>query len=270
MNEGCFVRALWGDHKIPNFQQVLDEVKWCLERPYQPAPMLWCCYGKANGDYLRSLGIEPATLDAEGFSRFAAEAEEAPTRHYTERFGSDMFRHKYPAIRYALERYPDAVWLDLDVEMTEPLPVDFWRQCRKRAVFQSVLQQNHRKYASQRMAQQWPGKRHETDDSRKTPCGNLLYFRGLDTIDRALRLYAQYPNNWDLAVLSRLVDELMGGVWKPEPAYKEMGFDPGFHSLGKFEKSRQHFPPESRLFLTQWRKTGITKYDAEGKQVRGR
>ncbi len=248
---GCFVRALWGDFQIPNFQHVVDEVKWCLAQPHQPEPTFWYAYGEANRDFLAGLGLSPVPMSSGPFVRWFGDEgkDEQPLHYATIRYGSAMWRMKYPAIRHALETHLDAVWLDLDTVLTQPLPMDFWERMRAGNVFQCTLQQNHKRRA---------GWRPDDNEPRKTPGGNWQYFRGIDAIDRLLRIYSEHPDEWDLTVLARLVDELMGGTWKGSAAYKELGYEPYCHSLGHYEK-RQIHKPEVRLFKTEWRKPRLTK-----------
>lgn len=255
----CFLRLLFGDSAIDNFASVLEEVKWCFAQPYQPEPCLWFAYGIENAAFLQSCGIEPILMDSESFCRFGSDAPERAHHHATIRYNSSCWRMKYPCIRYALERFSECVYLDLDTVLTEPLPADFWERMGQGACFQATLQSNHRKRSSWRMKQTWPGKGPVDEDSRKTPAGAVLYFRGLDPIDRLLRLYAERPFEFDLHILSRLTDELMGG-WKGWHRYKELGFEPYCHSLGKFENRQLFKPPEQRLFLTHWRKPRLRGY----------
>jgi len=254
-HRGCFVRALWGDRLIPIFQQVLDEVTWCLEQPHQPAPTAWYAYGWENYKWLKQHGCDAELLDELPFRVFAnATAEENADPEYITRYGSSMWRHKYPAIREALRHYPAVVWMDLDTVLTGPLPKDFWGRMAAGAEFQCTLQQNFRKRAG------WRGLDNEP---RKTPGGNWMYFRGTNAIDRLLRLYEEHPGEWDLTVLARLTDELMGGTWLGSAAYKEQGYEPYCHSLGR-RAGRQIYPPEETLFLTHWRKTGLVKIGKRG------
>lgn len=255
---GCFVRAIFGDARIPNFAHVLDEVRWCLAQPHQPTPTLWFAFGRANAAYLTSLGVAPILMDESPFSRFGSGRDEQPHHYATVRYGSSIWRMKYPAIRQALQTHQEVVWLDLDTVLTQPLPADFWARMGQGAAFQGTLQQNHRKRAGHRMQQTWEGKGPVDDDARKTPAGACLYFRGLEAIDRLLAMYAERPFEYDLHVLARLTDELMGG-WKGWQRYKEQGFEPYCHSLGKYEK-RQLFTPEERLFVTYWRKPRLRGY----------
>jgi len=256
---GCFVRALFGDAKIPNFQHVLDEVKWCMAQPFQPSPTLWFAYGRENADYLASLGVEPLLMDADAFCRFGSEREEQAHHYATVRHGVSVWRMKYPCIRAAMERHGECIWLDLDTVLTKPLPADFWPRMADGQPFKATLQINCRKRAGWRVKQTWPGKGPQIDeDARKTPAGACLYFRGLEVVDKLLALYAAKPFEYDLHILAMLTDNLMGG-WKGWREYKTMGFEPYCHSLGSYEK-RQIFKPEERVFVTEWRKPRLRGY----------
>lgn len=247
-----FLRVIFGDKRIANFQSVLDEVRWCIAQPFQPSPTLWYVYGRENADFLRSLGIDPIVMDEESFCRFGSDREEQAHHYATIRYGSACWRHRYPAIRHALESHSAIVSLDLDTVLTEPLPPDFWDRMAAGACFQATLQQNHRKRAGHRMKQTWDGKGPVDEDARKTPAGACLYWRGTQAVDIVLRMYAERPFEYDLHLLARMTDELMGG-WKGWNRYKELGFEPYCHSLGKHE-GNQLFKPERRLFWTHWRK----------------
>lgn len=250
---GCFVRALFGDRAIKNFDDVLEEVRWCAERPHQPDPTFWYAFGEENRDYLASLGLKPVMLDPAGFSRFGRGDEENAHHHNIIRYGNSIWRHKYPCVRDALDKYPACVWLDLDTVLEAPLPTDFWGRMAQGADFQATLQQNFRKRAGWRMQQKWPGKGPADEDARKTPAGACLYFRGLRAIEIVERLYAERPFEWDLHILARLEEELQGGQWQGLEAYAKSGIEPYCHSLGKKE-GRQLFKPQERIFVTYWRK----------------
>ncbi len=249
MTNGCFVRALWGDYRIPNFSQVLDEVKWCIAQPHQPEPTVWYAYGWPNYVWLKEHSCGPQLFDQMSFRRFTDEPDEIAKEFNIIRYGSTMWRMKYPPIREALRKHQACVWMDLDTVLMEPLPSDFWARMARGAEFQCTLQQNHRKRA---------GWRPLTNEPRKTPGGNWIYFRGTNAIDRLLRLYEEYPTEWDLTILARLTDELMGGTFKGSAAYKELGYEPYCHSLGKYT-TRQIHKPEQVLFQTHWRKLGLAK-----------
>lgn len=248
MSAGCFVHAIFGDFRIPNYQSVLDEVSWCLGRPHQPEPTLWYCYGEANRDFLAGLGLRPTMMSREPFSRFGSLVEERSHHYNTIRFGSSIWRHKYPAVRDALSAYPAAVWLDLDTVLQSPLPADFWDRMAKGAAFQATLQQNFKRRAG------WRG---EKNEPRKTPAGACLYFRGTEAVEKLMAIYAEKPHEWDLVTLARLTDDLMGG-WKGSEQYKALGYEPYCHSLGRFEKRQVH-KPEAQMFVTEWRKPRLTK-----------
>ncbi len=233
---GCFVRCLFGDHQILNFPGVLDEARWCVVQP-QPEPLLWYCYGEANRDHLRACGVEPTMLSPEPFCQFGHDDGKGIKQQGIVRGGSSLWRHKYPAIADALERYPAAVWLDMDTLLSGLLPPDFWARMAKGQAFQGTLGQFGMKHA-----------RWRTEDVRKIPLGAFLYWRGRETIRRMLDLYAEHPAEWDMIVLARLVDEMMGG-WKGTEAYKAMGFNTYCHVLVRYLRS-QIWAPEVRLFCT--------------------
>ena len=256
---GVFLRVLFGDHRVPNFQTVLDEVWWCIEQPHQPTPTLWYCYGRENAAYLRSVGLDPVVMDEESFSRFGSDAPERAYHFNTIRYGSAIWRHRYPAIRHALERHPAVVSLDLDTILTQPLPADFWERLGCGASWQGTLQQNHRKRAGWRMKQTWEGKGPVDDDARKTPAGAFLYWRGTEAIDTVLKFYAARPFEYDLHVLAKLSETYMGGSWQGWRRYNELGMEPYCFSLGRHER-RQIFAPEVRLFVTHWRKPRLRSY----------
>lgn len=261
---GCFVQELWGSEATaPNFAEMRAEVAWAMNQPFRPKPLRLYVYGRDNYDFVRSLGENPILLgeDPSGVYGGRIEADGAIVG------GVSIWRNKYDGIRDALTHYPHVVHLDFDSLLTKPLPPDFWQRIAEGPAFKASLQQNFRKHAGHRVVQSWPGKKHATDDARKTPVGAFLYFRGLDVIDRLLRLYDEHPREWDLAVLSRLVDDLMGG-WKGAEAYRAMGFEPGCHSLGR-HVGRQTFKPkdEDVLFLTTWRKTGLRKHAIRAKKA---
>ncbi len=239
MPDGCFVRCLFGDHRIFNFPGVLDEARWCVAQR-QPEPLLWYCYGEANRDHLRSCGVEPTMLSPESFCQFGHDDGRGIKQQGIVRGGSSLWRHKYPAIADALERYPAAVWLDMDTLLSGPLPSDFWACMGKGQAFQGTLGQ----FGMRRVW--W-----REEDIRKLPLGMFLYWRGRETIRRMIDLYAEHPGEWDQVVLARLVDEMMGG-WKGPEAYRAMGFQVYCHTIYK-GRSNLVFDSEVPLFVTRVR-----------------
>jgi hypothetical protein len=252
---GVCLRVLFGDKLVANFPAVLDEVKWCLEQPYQPPKTLWYVYGLENAAFLRSLGVTPILMDTEPFCRFGSDRHEQAHHYNTIRYGSSCWRHRYPPIRHALETHDEVVSLDLDTILMEPLPADFWQRMGQGACWQGTLQQNHRARSGWRKSQTWEGKLVDHEDSRKTPAGAFLYWRGFKAIDIMLRLYAERPFEYDLHVLAKMSDELMGG-WKGWARYKELGYEPYCFSLGKHQ-GRQLFQPEQQTWVTHWRKSRL-------------
>jgi len=216
---------------------VLNEVKWCVERPHQPEPTLWYVFGEANRDVLRDCGCHPIMLSPEPFCYFGHDDGSGISHDGLVRGGSSLWRHKYPAIADALHVYPAAVWLDFDTFPSGVVPADFWTRLAAGAAFQGTLGQMGMKRAKWR-----------TCDERKIPLGAMLYFRGRESIQAMLDLYAEHPGEWDMVVLARLADQMMGG-WKGPEEYVKQGFQLYCHIL--LRRLRwQVYAPEQRLFVT--------------------
>lgn len=239
MENGIFVRCLWGrsDYVVrEGIMKELDEATGCKFK----IPTQWYCYGEENLVELQKRGIDDAILlDKEPICRFGATGERNPDKAGITNWGRSMWTHKYPPMAHALAFHHDAIWVDLDTNPTCVLPDDLWDRMRQGQPFQCSLRQGSRPRAV------WRG----LEDTRKTPCGSLMYFRGQEWIKRCLEIYDMYPTEWDLIILSRLVDDMWGG-WKGIQAYKDAGFEPYCHA----HTANQIFAPEQAIFRSHKKK----------------
>lgn len=250
MASGCFVRCLWGEDSYPVRKGVLHNLKHAMKAQFQPTPTLWFCYGRNNADVLWNLGIEAMMLDEQPISNFGLTGDKNAQRYGTVNWGQNFWRHKYPPLRHALAVHEAAVWLDLDTNLTQPLPDDFWDRMAQGRELQSSLRQFHQRRAH------WRGKA----DIRKIPCGSFIYVRGQSVIDRIEYFYDQMRLHWDPDVLARTLDDLWGG-WKGAEAYKRDGWEPYCHTH-ELPRAQIH-KPEIGLFASG-RKIGLMSLQRRG------
>ncbi len=235
-----FIRILFGRDDYSVRSGILNDLDTAISSPYKLNEQ-WFVYGLNNLAELEKRGIKDIVLmDEEPLSRFGSVGERNPQHFGTINYGSNMFRHRYPCIANALERYDAVVMLDLDTVAVKPVPEDFWSRCAERAEFQCVLRQGRKPLAFWRK-----------DGMGFVPCGSLQFWRRGKAIQKMLELYADHPERWDPCPLSALADWLV--PWEGPQHYKDAGLEPYCHVI---REGKQVHPCEDMIFVSG-RKKGL-------------
>ncbi len=201
----------------------------------------WYCYGIDNLKELIKRGVKDIVLmDSKPLSTFGSHGERDPSHYDTINYGSNFFRHRYPAIEKALKSYEAVVMLDLDTVAVKPVPDDFWQNMSRGHEFQCVLRHGKQPLASWRKSGQG-----------YVPCGSLTYWRWQKTIKKMNELYAEYPDRWDPIVLASMTDWFV--PWEGPDNYKAKGLEPFCHRI---TEGKQAFLPEDEIFRSG-RKKGL-------------
>jgi len=210
---GCFVRLLFGDSLVDRREAVVREVSLSRQFP-QPEPLVFWAMGRENLEIARAAGWDAKLLCEESVLNLTGQTERHPER---ERgflpYGTNVFNAKFLALQETIRLgYDQAVFLDLDIGMVQPLPADFWERLEAGREIQTGLRTYHRKICKWRR------------DGQRTVCwAAAIYVRGLSICEQLLAAARQHPEWYEQWIMSLVTDNMLGG-WTNADAYRSAGF----------------------------------------------
>lgn len=235
-----FIRVLFGREDFALRKGIINDLDTAVNSPVR-LNEIWYCYGVNNFCELSKRGIKDIVLmDNDSLSTFGSQGERNPQHFDTINYGSNFFRHRYPAIEKALESYEAVVMLDLDTVAVKPVPEDFWQRAGNGAEFRCVLRAGRRPYCG------WRSK-----GKHFVPCGSLQYWRRGEAIHNMNEMYAENPSWWDPVTLGRMTDWI--SYWDGPENYKAKGMEFPMHVI---TEGHQWFPCEETIFRSG-RKKGL-------------
>jgi len=220
---------LFGDQLVDGYPGLLNDLAARGRDAIKPEPCLWFGWGEKNGTLIRAAGFEPKMVSGSSYPhplsiiygdsqtvRWSTVEPDYLTGFGCQRYGRNIYWLKFAAILEALEKqgYDEAVWLDMDVELIAPLPLDFWPVLQGGQPLQAPLVQYHRIQAPWR--KQCP---------RTSIYCATAYFRGQTVIKRCLEFADQRPLEFEQAAMNRVIDELAGGEFPGHQGYHDHGFE---------------------------------------------
>ncbi len=211
--KGCFIRLLFGDALIDRREAVVREVSLSRQFP-QPEPLVFWAMGQENLRIAKEAGWDARLLCEEPVLNFTGQTERHPERLCGFLpYGTNVFHAKFLALAETIKLgYDQAVFLDLDIGMVEPLPTDFWQRLEVGREIQTELRTYHRRICRWRK------------EGQRTVCwAAAIYVRGLPICERLLSTAQAHPEWFEQWVMSLMTDEMLGG-WTSIEAFKAAGF----------------------------------------------
>jgi len=252
----AFLLSVWGDERIDRLARCRAELVAAAKREFQPAPLEVACFGVENHKAAIDAGFPQAVLlDERPVIDYLGRGVRDPDLRANINYGAIMWMMKVHAMRWAMERHDEIVWLDLDCRLNRPLPDDFWDRMREGAPIQLTLVEYHRT--------QCPWRK---EDQNVLGEGAFIYCRARCVLDWVWERYLKVPTWVDQQVFAWVIDETCGG-WPGRDGYAAQGFEPHCHRLAGMSNVHAHPDP---LFTTARSKKSPIKGHIERQLDRGR